>query len=100
MRGGPNTLLSVAAIEQRLAEVRARGYAIDDEEHAAGVRAVGAPLRGATGQVVAAIGLGAPASRMPPRRVEQLGQRLLEVAHTISGHLGYSAGATSLTAAR
>jgi DNA-binding IclR family transcriptional regulator len=100
VRGGPNTLLSVAAIEQRLTEVRARGYAIDDEEHAAGVRAVGAPLRDAAGRVVAAIGLGAPTSRMPPRRIAALGQRLIEVAHTISSHLGYSAGATPLSTAR
>ncbi|MBX5490819.1 MAG: IclR family transcriptional regulator [Chloroflexi bacterium] len=100
VRGGPNTLLSVAAIEQRLAEVRARGYAIDNEEHAAGVRAVGAPLHDAAGRVVAAIGLGAPASRMPPRRIAQLGQRLIEVAHTISSHLGYSAGATPQSATR
>src|SRR5579875_1676126 len=100
VRGGPNTLLSVAAIEQRLTEVRARGYAIDDEEHAAGARAVGAPLRDAAGRVVAAIGLVAPTSRMPPRRIAALGQRLIEVAHTISSHLGYSAGATPLSTAR
>lgn len=91
-RGGPNTLTSVAAVERRLAEIRERGYAVDDEEHAAGVRAVGVPLHGGDGAVVAAIGVGGPTSRMPPRRTEMLGQRLVEIAHTISSHLGFAAG--------
>ncbi len=86
--GGPNALTSVAAIERRLADIRRRGYAVDDEEHAAGVRAVGAPVRDGAGAVIAAVGVGGPTSRMPPRRVEVLGQRLIEIAHTISSHLG------------
>ena len=44
--------------------IRQRGCAIEDEESEIGMRCVAAPLRNDTGEVVAAIGLAGPVSRL------------------------------------
>ena len=50
-----NTIVDPAALLHELAQVRARGWAIDDEEIVEGLRCVAVPLRRPTGEVVAAI---------------------------------------------
>ncbi len=56
-----NTITDPARLEQALAAIRARGFAIDDGEHDAQVRCVAAPIRNASGRVFAAISLTGPA---------------------------------------
>ena len=48
-----------------LREVRARGWALSDEELARGIRSVAAPLRDGSGQVVAAMNVNAHAGETP-----------------------------------
>ncbi|MGI4801689.1 MAG: IclR family transcriptional regulator domain-containing protein [Janthinobacterium lividum] len=67
------TLRSRAELEASLKVVRARGFAIDDEEIADGVRCVGAPILSATGAVLGALSIAGPAWRMTPERLELLG---------------------------
>ena len=59
----PRTVTSKAALRAELARVRARGWAIVDQELEVGLRAVAAPLRDRTGRVVAAVNLSTHASR-------------------------------------
>lgn len=47
-----------------LAEIRERGYAINDEEEVRGMRSVGAAIRGLDGRVAGAISVTAPKSRL------------------------------------
>jgi DNA-binding IclR family transcriptional regulator len=63
-RRTPNTLTDVDAVIEELATVRERGYAVDDEENIEGLRCVATPVRGADGDVVAALSVTGPASRM------------------------------------
>lgn len=57
------TITTMDALLAELACVRARGYAIDDEEFATGRRCIAAPVRDESGQTIAAISLsGVPAS--------------------------------------
>ena len=54
---GPRTITSKAALDAQLEEVRNEGFAIDDEELMEGTRAIAAPVRDESGDVIAAVGL-------------------------------------------
>ena len=58
------TITSEAALRTDLATVRARGYAVTDEELEPGLIAVATPIRGYDGAVVAALSVSAPTNRM------------------------------------
>jgi IclR family transcriptional regulator, pca regulon regulatory protein len=68
-----------------LREVRARGWAVTDEQLAPGIRSVAAPLRDGAGRVVAALNVNAHAAETPVERLvgEHL-PRLLAAAGEIS----------------
>ena len=86
----PSTLTSHEKLDAELAEVAARGYATEVEELALGRACLAAPIRGATGSVVAAISVSGPLSAIDlPRRQDELAQILIESADQISGGLGY-----------
>lgn len=71
-----NTIMSMKQLEAALRAVRDRGYAIQDEELAAGMRSVAAPVAGGDGAVAAAVGLVTATSRVA---LEQLTQKLAPV---------------------
>lgn len=62
-RLAPNTVVDREAFAQDIAEVRARGYALSDQEHEEGVRAIGVPVMGLDGTAMAAISVAAPSFR-------------------------------------
>jgi IclR family transcriptional regulator, acetate operon repressor len=51
----PHTIIDADALVAHLAEVRRRGYAIDDEENESGIRCVGAPVFDHTGAVMGGV---------------------------------------------
>lgn len=89
----PHSITSRAALERVLDGVRKNGYATAMEELESGYVAIGAAVRGHDGTPVAAISLGGPTSRMPPKRVASLGRTIVAAAARISAALGYRAGA-------
>ncbi|GAB3972902.1 IclR family transcriptional regulator C-terminal domain-containing protein [Actinoallomurus acanthiterrae] len=69
-----------------LREVRARGWALTDEQLARGIRSVAAPLRDGSGQVIAAINVNTHAAETPlDTLVEEYLPLLLQAAGDISG---------------
>ncbi len=85
-----HTIVSLGALEQELAAIRAQGYALDNGEHEHEVRCVAAPVRGMNGEVVAAVSVSGPASRMEPlAQQERLIALALASVHRISQRLGY-----------
>ena len=68
----PKTLTQPKALHKALAQVRAQGYALDDEEFAQGVRCIAVGVRGSSGAVVAAISLSGPSSRVTDERIPEL----------------------------
>ncbi len=73
-----------------LREVRARGFAVNDGELAVELRSVAAPVRNASGRVVAAVNMAVHASEYTSRDVEErLGPIVKDVADRISEALGY-----------
>lgn len=57
------TITSESSLLRDLARLRERGYAIDDQESAEGVRGIAAPIFGPDGEVLAALALVGPAFR-------------------------------------
>jgi IclR family transcriptional regulator, pca regulon regulatory protein len=64
------TLTTVPRLRKALAQARARGYALLDEELEVGLCSVAVPLRDARGRVVAAMNIGAPSSQTSPAAME------------------------------
>jgi len=81
------TLTAPAAVLKELRRVRVQGYALDAEEREPGVRCVAAPVR-SQGEVVAALSLSAPATRLGDDRVARLARRLVAAAERVSAQLG------------
>lgn len=88
----PRTVTDLVQLEEELAQVRERGYAIAQEELEDGLNAVAAPVRDHTGSVVAAASVAGPAYRVTPELFLYLVERLREATDTISRHLGYEPG--------
>lgn len=78
------TISSVGALKTHLAEVRARGFSINDEEHVQGIRAVAAPVVDPLGVVVAAVSVRGSSEEIPAMRLHQFGQQLICSARDIS----------------
>lgn len=85
-----STIVSAGALDQELANIRARGFAIDEGEHEPGLRCIGAPIRDQTGRVFASISLSGPAWRIPVSEIDGLAKIVMHQAAMISGKLGYS----------
>jgi len=58
------TVVSASRLRSILAEVRRNGYALNDEELETGLRSLAVPVRGAAGNVLAALNVGVQASRV------------------------------------
>lgn len=86
----PCTLPDRAALLADLAQTRARGYAIADEELEIGLVAVGAPLLDFDDRVVAAISLAGPKTRLGDGRIAEIGPLVAAAARRISVHLGHA----------
>ncbi len=84
----PLTVTDRRQLEQELAHVRERGWALVDQELEDGLRSVAVPIRDAAGTVVAAMNLSTHASRSTPKTIhEQLLPPLREAAHAIERDL-------------
>ncbi len=85
----PYTLTRLEDLRRELEAVRQKGYALDNEEKELGVRCVAAPVFGPSGQVVAALSLSAPASRLSLEEAHRLAPRVMEAARRASLRLGF-----------
>lgn len=83
-----HTLTDPAILLEELAAARARGYAVDDEEHAAGLRCVAAAIHDETGAPVAALSVSGPAVRIPRERLDELGRLVAAAAAAVTRDLG------------
>lgn len=91
----PKTITDPVAFKKELAKVRAQGYAVASEENEIDTRAVGAPIFGSGGHVIAAVNLGATTLQMKPKDVPRLAALVKEYAMKMSERLGYHQRRTS-----
>jgi DNA-binding IclR family transcriptional regulator len=77
---------------QNLPETRERGYALNDEELVKGLRAISSPVRDRSSEIVAAVCISVPSSRVTVSDLHRVfAPDLVEVAERISLALGYRA---------
>ncbi len=77
------TILSLSALKANLAEVRACGYSLNDEEYFQGVRAAAAPVFDPLGVVVAAVSVRGSCKQIPSDRLPQLGHEMVAAARDL-----------------
>jgi DNA-binding IclR family transcriptional regulator len=84
----PNTVVDPAEFRRHLQEIRALGYALDNEELELGLRCVAAPITDHTGMVVASVSISAPTTRVSQEDVATLAPKVKEAGRAISRMLG------------
>ena len=82
------TIDSPARLREDLEQSRRRGYALDDEEHAIGLRCVAAAIFDENGASPAAISISGPKARIVDARLTELGHAVRQTAADITRALG------------
>jgi IclR family acetate operon transcriptional repressor len=86
-REGPNSITDREKFREEIASVRARGHAISDQEHEAGIRAIGVPIQSANGTALAALSTAAPAYRADVELLLEFLPALVPAAREIASQL-------------
>lgn len=81
---GPKAITSRSRFREEIERVRERGYAVADEEHEAGIRAIGVPVFAHDDVAAAALATAAPAYRMDVEQLVGHLPRLTEAANALS----------------
>ena len=82
------TLVSTEALSANLEQGRAQGHAVDDEEHAAGLRCVAAPIFDEQRRPLASLSVSGPSARLTDQRLKQLGSMVAAAAHAVTAKFG------------
>ncbi|MEJ5310576.1 MAG: IclR family transcriptional regulator [Anaerolineae bacterium] len=84
----PATITDPDHFRAHCRQISAQGYAVDDEELYPGVRCVAAPIMGYDGNVLAALGISGPATRLTVEALPRLGEVVVKYAREVSKRLG------------
>jgi IclR family acetate operon transcriptional repressor len=82
------TLTDPVALAAELAAVRARGWAMDDEEHTEGMRCIAAAIFNEHGEPVAGLSISGPAARVTRERGTAFGASVRAAADRVTAALG------------
>jgi len=83
------TVTSPARLRAELETVRAESFATAVDELELGLAAIAAPVHGAGGEVVAALSISGPTTRMTDARIAELKPILIDEAGNLSRRLGH-----------
>ena len=86
-----NTITDPIQLMREFSSIKRDGYSIDDEETELGVRCIAAPVRDHAGDVVAAISVSGPSTRLTNPKIRELEPLLKAAALEISRSIGYAA---------
>lgn len=84
-----NTITNEKDFRKELADVRERGFSMDNSEEIEGVRCLGAPVFDAHGYPAGAIWITGPGERVKSADMEKVGAKVREFADEISKRMGY-----------
>ncbi|GAB7386626.1 DNA-binding transcriptional repressor XynR [Bacillaceae bacterium] len=85
----PNTITNKEEFLRELQKVRENGYALDNEEMELGLRGIAVPIFNHLNQVVAAVSVAGPVSRLDKERSIEIAKELKEKARKISQSISY-----------
>ena len=85
-----HTITELSALQAQLAQVRARGYAVDDEENELGIRCVAVAIPTPGGRADSAFSISGLAPYMTEERVRRIADLALETRADILHDLGYA----------
>jgi DNA-binding IclR family transcriptional regulator len=82
------TITDPRQLKDELRKVRHQGYATNNEEQESGFIAFGVPIREMDGQVIAALSIGGPSSRLTQEKTLAIIESLMITGRAISADLG------------
>jgi IclR family acetate operon transcriptional repressor len=82
------SLITVDALKADLAITRARGFAIDDQERAPGMRCIAAPIFNAYAEPVAGLSVSGPAFRVALQNADRIGRLVRNAADRVTEATG------------
>lgn len=78
------TICTPAELKKSLAQVRSKGYSVDDEEEELGVRCIAAPIMNHVGETVAAVSVTGTTFQIEPAHFGEIGDLVIKTAGRIS----------------
>jgi IclR family acetate operon transcriptional repressor len=82
------TITEMAAMRDALSETLRSGFAIDDEEHAVGLRCVASLIYDENCEAVGGLSVSGPLARIPDRKFQELGRLVCSTAERITTEFG------------
>ncbi|SLN36822.1 Acetate operon repressor [Roseivivax jejudonensis] len=83
-----HTLTDLQLLRDDLQQIRARGYAVDNEEKTAGMRCIAAPVFDLSGEIVAGLSVSGPTSRIDRDQIPALSGRVIAAARALTAAIG------------
>lgn len=80
----PMTLTEPQALLDDLAQIRARGYSLDNEERTLGMRCIAAPIFDLAGEAATGISVSGPVLRMSDERLAEICEFVVQAARELS----------------
>src|SRR5690606_7920692 len=82
------TLTTLPALSRNLAETKARGWSVDDEERNLGMRCVAAAIFNEFGEPVGGVSVSGPTVRVTPERLAGIGPLVRDAAAEVTRLIG------------
>jgi len=86
---GPHTIVAKKELREELRKTSARGYAVDNEELASGLRCVAAPVFDHSGHVRYALSISCPSMRLKMKDVKKVAAAVKAACQDLSARLGF-----------
>jgi DNA-binding IclR family transcriptional regulator len=86
----PHTIVSVGPFLADVERIRARGYAVSEEEFESDINAIAAPVLGAEGRPVASVSIAGPAYRLRRERILEMAPHLLANVNELTHEIQHS----------
>jgi IclR family transcriptional regulator, KDG regulon repressor len=83
----PNTISSKAKMKELLTDIRRKGFSYSKEELHVGVSSIAAPIKRISGEVIAAVSIAGPTSRINQQNIHALSKFVQKAADDISYQL-------------